>query len=248
MKTLPKFLLTIIIVATFYALKIVLDKSESKIFSSKGRNKIESCGRFPQQKHIKVDNVVWQVLETPYGTVKLLNAYLDTRQNRTVVRVNANSMKMNTTMIFCQFWFNEDSPPRVVQASETVRMWIEQGKRLNFVSKILRHSKGIMNKFQFQVHFQNCHQTLFYNQKFFQVLFKQFFYFLEDNEDKFRSPYLIECPLNNNEKLPISLSLTSKPCDKAENNLKIINNQPIGGVKKKFGVCSNQKNYPNRSI
>ena len=29
--------------------------------------------------------------------------------------------------------------------------------------------------------------------------------------------YLINCPLKSNKNLPISVSLTSKPCDKAEN-------------------------------
>jgi hypothetical protein len=56
--------------------------------------------------------------------------------------------------------------------------------------------------------------------------------------------YLIECPCTTYEnKLPTSVSLTAKPCDNAENNLKIINIQPVDGKMKKFGVCTKQVTY-----
>ena len=51
--------------------------------------------------------------------------------------------------------------------------------------------------------------------------------------------YFINCQFNATEerKTPVSVSLTTSPCDFAENLLEIVKNQPENGIKKKFGVC-----------
>lgn len=60
-------------------------------------------------------------------------------------------------------------------------------------------------------------------------------------------PYLITCPIEFTNKIPVSISLTAKTCDNAENKLQIINNQPLNGIKKSFGVCSKFLEFDNRS-
>jgi hypothetical protein len=105
----------------FYSSKVKSAKS-----SLDANNKTEACGRFPREEDITVDNEIWQVLETSKGFVKLLNAYLDERQNKSVVRINVNSMKLNESDVFyCQFWFNDSSKPTVVETSEVLLMWSE---------------------------------------------------------------------------------------------------------------------------
>jgi hypothetical protein len=90
------------------------------------RNEFTICGRFPQEEHITVDNTIWQVLEISKGFVKILNAYLDTRQNKTVVRINVNSVNLTESDIFyCQFWYDGSSNPIIVRATETLLMWGE---------------------------------------------------------------------------------------------------------------------------
>jgi hypothetical protein len=83
------------------------------------------CGRFPKEQDITFDNTIWQVLEIPRGFVKLMNAYLDERQNQTVVRINANSIPLNISQdnIYCQFWFDDETQPLIVKASEYMLMW-----------------------------------------------------------------------------------------------------------------------------
>jgi hypothetical protein len=49
--------------------------------------------------------------------------------------------------------------------------------------------------------------------------------------------YLVTCPIEFKNRLPTAVSLTAKTCDFAENKIAIIDNQPIDGVKKSFGVC-----------
>ena len=59
-------------------------------------------------------------------------------------------------------------------------------------------------------------------------------------------PYLIECPFEGI--VPTSVSLVELPCDYAENNLEILDVQPVDGIKKRFGVCSKSARYEKRSF
>ena len=59
-------------------------------------------------------------------------------------------------------------------------------------------------------------------------------------------PYLIECPFQG--PTPSSVSLVEFPCDHAENNLKILDNQPTDGSKKRFGVCSKRARLTDRNF
>jgi Glycosyltransferase family 92 len=61
-------------------------------------------------------------------------------------------------------------------------------------------------------------------------------------------PYFVNCPVPNNVSIPKSVSITSQPCENAENNLKIIDNQPPDGVKKEFAVCTKPLTYNHRNF
>jgi hypothetical protein len=66
-----------------------------------------------------------------------------------------------------------------------------------------------------------------------------------------RYPYLVECPFDG--PVPTSVSLVKSYCDHSENNLKILDPQPVKRVKKRFGVCAkymefNDSNFTVRFI
>jgi hypothetical protein len=62
-----------------------------------------------------------------------------------------------------------------------------------------------------------------------------------------KAPYLLFCPLEiQGELMPKSVSVTIKQCEEAKNNLIIIDNQPHGGEKRKFGICTKQFTFKNR--
>lgn len=70
-------------------------------------------------------------------SVKLLNAYLDTRVNKSFVRVNVNAaeaLETSRDVIFCHFLFERKSGPFVVRAVDFTYMWIE-GLKLLSISK-----------------------------------------------------------------------------------------------------------------
>lgn len=206
-----KRLLRVILISSIYLIVIHCVRQRLKLKKTKSAQEVKSdeiksveesksksvesqCGRYPGEEDLLIDNIVWQVLVTPRGPLKLLNAYLDTRKNRSVVRVNANGILLDifSDSIYCQFWFDDESQPEVAKATEFVIMW-----------------------------------------------------HLEASSDH-KMPYLIECALRNSEKTPIAVSLTANRCDDARNLLKIIDNQPVDGVRKKFGVCSSIISYENR--
>jgi hypothetical protein len=85
----------------------------------------KTCANFP--KDVVTDNMIWQVMETPRGFVKILNAYLDTRFNTSLVRINVSSHKLNITKdsIYCQFWYDNMREARIVKATEFILMWFK---------------------------------------------------------------------------------------------------------------------------
>lgn len=159
----------------------------------------KNCSRYPRDEDIFTDNLIWQVFELPRGFIRLLNAYLDDRNNHTIVRINASGMKLDLKKdkIFCQFWFENTEEPYVVQASEYLLMWDKYYKKI------------------------------------------------KPNQNH---PYLITCPLDKVHHKPTSVSISSKPCSRAENKLIIIDNQPLSGIKKKFGVCTSYITFESRDF
>jgi hypothetical protein len=110
--------------------------------------------------------------------------------------------------LFCQYWFEAESRPVVVKASQVMSTW-----RLR---KLAEH----VLKFRL-------------SPTPFSLLQEKFTKF-----DKPNVPLLIYCPFNFNNTLPHSVSITLNPCDQAKNVMTIIDNQPPNGIKKKFVVCS----------
>lgn len=88
-------------------------------------NAMQTCSRYPKSEHILIDNIYWQVLEHSRGIVDIFNAYLDLRQNNSVVRINVSVLPLNSSYLFhCQFWNDEKSFPRIVQSSDiTQSIW-----------------------------------------------------------------------------------------------------------------------------
>ena len=88
---------------------------------------VKKCGRFPHEKDIFIDNMIWQVMEHPKGFVKIYNAYLDRRFNKTIVKVNVNGplLSIKLDKIYCQFWLDADTvEPIIVRAVDfQLMMW-----------------------------------------------------------------------------------------------------------------------------
>lgn len=91
------------------------------IYIRSNKSPATTCGKFPEKKNIFVDNIIWQVLQTSFGFVYILNAYIDTRFNKTLVKLNVNAplLDIKTHKFFCQFWFDDDtSQLLVVEATD----------------------------------------------------------------------------------------------------------------------------------
>jgi hypothetical protein len=82
------------------------------------------CDSLRKPREIILDNVIWQVMKTRRGRINLLNAYLDSRFNRKVVRINALGPNFNETYrdIHCQFWF-DDGKVKVVRVFRFFNLW-----------------------------------------------------------------------------------------------------------------------------
>lgn len=109
-------------------LLITLEKNypTNGLFHKKIVRTVTSCGRYPKSEDVTVDNIFWQVLEHSRGFVGIFNAYLDLRQNRSVVQINVNSLVLNESHSFhCQFWYNEKDPPTIVKPTKVLLMWGE---------------------------------------------------------------------------------------------------------------------------
>jgi hypothetical protein len=124
----PRFLkifkILIFILSAILTLNLLLLLQNSKVEKRPNKGP-KSCGRFPADSEIIRDNEFWQEMKMSNETVKLFNAYLDTRMNKTFVRVNVNSIHLNIThdTIFCQFWFEEYTKPYVVKALNYTYLW-----------------------------------------------------------------------------------------------------------------------------
>ena len=120
-----RFLLPLIVSGAFVYFLIV-SRETSKPSSMK------TCGQYPDEREIIYDNVIWQVFKTSGGSVKLLNAYLDTRFSQRIVKINSSGPKLNLNKnsIFCQFWFEGHSKPYTVKASEIQSLWTKR-KEIN---------------------------------------------------------------------------------------------------------------------
>ena len=84
-----------------------------------------------------IDNVIWQVMEHPKGYVKILNAYLDQRQRKSVVRINVSSIPLNNSdVVYCQFWHDNAHEPTVVRAVDILQMRRENIDRFERCLKV----------------------------------------------------------------------------------------------------------------
>ena len=126
-KELKKLFLSFIFISFFISVYVFNNFLES---SHPRSSRKTTCGRYPHEADILVDNIIWQVLEAQFGFVHLLNAYLDQRWNQTIVRVNVISPEIDVTTqkFYCQLWYDEKLPPSIVEATEFQSLWFNSKK------------------------------------------------------------------------------------------------------------------------
>ena len=115
-----------IVISGFFLIFLILHNlkfRESSFLKVKCRNSL--CGVYPKQREIVVDNLIWQVLYSKNGIWSLLNAYLDTRQKKTLVRINAIGPKEDyeKAKVFCQFWCENRVQPLVVMSTKMLPLF-----------------------------------------------------------------------------------------------------------------------------
>jgi hypothetical protein len=168
----------------------------------------ESCGRIPQEKDIFIDNVIWQLFQLRNRTYQLYKAHYDDRQNKSIVRISMMGLELIKDRDIIYCQF-----------------WFDED--VDSVPVVVVAT-------QFVIQWHDCEYMK--QNHLFKHSLRHFSGFAHDA--KYRYPYLLTCPIDFSKRVPVAVSLTQKPCDKAENKLMVINNQPIDGVKKTFGVCS----------
>lgn len=115
MATIKKYFLALFVNAVAFIFIVIhfnVISENSLTFDSK-----ENCGRFPITSDISFENGIWQVLRTPDGGfLYMMNAYLDTRRNKSVV-INLVGKDFSTPLdnLFCQFWFEDEDEPIVIE-------------------------------------------------------------------------------------------------------------------------------------
>lgn len=122
MKRLLKIVVFVVITFVFYNM---FSLNETEIALDQ-----HQCKNLKKQNDVLMDNIVWQVLETPQGRLNLFNAYLDMRFNQKYVRINTIGPNFNESFeeIYCQFWFEDESiKPEIVKVFKFVNLWISSG-------------------------------------------------------------------------------------------------------------------------
>lgn len=93
-----------------------------------------------------------------------------------------------------------------------------------------------------QLWFENMNRPLIYPVTEFRYLWVRYW---GQQSPKYQHPYLWACPIpdSHRNEVPVAVSLVENKCDTATNVLKVVNNRPKNGVKKKFGVCVKQLDF-----